>query len=160
MNIYEYAMQMEKDGENYYRELAAKAQSAGIRNILTMLANAEVNHYRIFERMKQHESMQPVDLAYLADIKNVFAEMREKKEPMATNNAQIYLYRKAQELEKKTRDFYRDKAGEVDQSQKAIFLKIADEEQKHFNILETIIGMVSRPQTWLENPEWYHLEDY
>jgi rubrerythrin len=160
MNIYEYAMQMEKDGENYYRELAAKTQSAGIRNILTMLANAEVNHYRIFERMKQHESIQPADLAYLADIKNVFAQMRVNKESMTTNGRQIDLYRKAQGLEKKTRDFYREKAGEVDQSQKATFLKIGDEEQKHFNILETIIDMVSRPQTWLENPEWYHLDDY
>ena len=160
MDIYEYAMQMEKDGESYYRELAAQAQSAGIRNILTLLANAEVKHYRIFERMKQHESTQPVDLAYLVNIKNVFAEMRDNKVPMTENGSQIELYRKAQELEKKTRDFYREKAGEVDESQKAIFLKIADEEQKHFNILETIIDMVSRPQTWLENPEWYHLEDY
>jgi len=160
MDIYEYAMQMEKDGESYYRELAAQAQSAGIRNILTLLANAEVKHYRIFERMKQHESTQPVDLAYLVNIKNVFAEMRDNKVPMTENGPQIELYRKAQELEKKTRDFYREKAGEVEESQKAIFLKIADEEQKHFNILETIIDMVSRPQTWLENPEWYHLEDY
>ena len=160
MDIYEYAMQMEKDGESYYRELAAQAQSDGIRNILTLLANAEVKHYRIFERMKQHESTQPADLAYLVNIKNVFAEMRDNKVPMTENGSQIELYRKAQELEKKTRDFYREKAGEVDASQKAIFLKIADEEQKHFNILETIIDMVSRPQTWLENPEWYHLEDY
>jgi rubrerythrin len=160
MDIYEYAMQMEKDGESYYRELAAQAQSAGIRNILTLLANAEVKHYRIFERMKQHESTQPVDLAYLVNIKNIFAEMRDNKVPMTENGSQIELYRKAQELEKKTRDFYREKAGEVDESKKAIYLKIADEEQKHFNILETIIDMVSRPQTWLENPEWYHLEDY
>lgn len=160
MDIYEYAMQMEKDGESFYRELAAQAQNAGIRNILTLLANAEVKHYRIFEHMKQHESTQPVDLAYLVNIKNIFAEMRDHKVPMTENGSQIDLYRKAQEFEKKTRDFYREKAGEVDESQKAIFFKIADEEQKHFNILETIIDMVARPQTWLENPEWYHLEDY
>lgn len=29
MDIYEYAMQMEKDGENYYRELAQKAPNKG-----------------------------------------------------------------------------------------------------------------------------------
>ena len=27
-------------------------------------------------------------------------------------------------------------------------------------ILEGIIEFVSRPQTWLENAEWNHLEDY
>ena len=160
MDIYEYAMQMEKDGENFYRELAAKARNAGTRNILTRLANAEVKHYRLFADMKKHETTQPADLAYLAEIKNIFVEMRENKEPWSTNHTQVDLYRKAQELEKKTRDFYREKAGVVEASQKALFLKIADEEQKHFNILETIIDMVSRPQTWLENPEWYHLEEY
>jgi rubrerythrin len=160
MDIYEYAMQMEKDGENFYRELAGKAKNEGTRNILARLANAEVIHYRLFAYMNKHETTQPVDLAYLADIKNIFVKMREGKEPMSMNHSQIDLYRKAQELEKKTRDFYREKAGEVDESQKAMFLKIADEEQKHFNILETIIDMVSRPQTWLENPEWYHREDY
>jgi rubrerythrin len=160
MDIYGYAMQMEKDGENFYRELAARAAGPGTRNILTRLANAEVKHYRLFEDMKKHENTQPVDLAYLADIKNIFVTMREGREPLSTNGGQIDLYRKAQELERKSRDFYREKAGEVDESKKAIYLKIADEEQKHFNILETIIDMVSRPQTWLENPEWYHLEDY
>jgi rubrerythrin len=160
MDIYEYAMQMEKDGESFYRELAAQAASPGTRNILTRLANAEVKHYRLFEDMKKHENTQPVDLAYLADIKNIFVTMREGREPLSTNGGQIDLYRKAQELEKRTRDFYREKAGEVEESQKAIFLKIANEEQNHFNVLETIIDMVSRPQTWLENPEWYHLEDY
>lgn len=49
--------------------------------------------------------------------------------------------------------FNREKAGGVDQTQKPVFLKIADEEQKHFTVLESIIDMVSRPQTWLENRE-------
>ena len=160
MDIYEYAMQMEKDGEIFYRELAEKTADEGTRNILTRLANAEVKHYRLFADMKKHEATQPVDLAYLAEIKNIFVQMREGRTPLPANGRQVDLYRKAQELEKKTRDFYREKAGEVDPSQKAVFLKIADEEQKHFNILESIIDMVSRPQTWLENSEWYHLEEY
>jgi rubrerythrin len=160
MDIYEYAMEMEKDGETYYRELAEKAKTEGTRNILTRLANAEVMHYRLFAYMKRHEISPPADLAYLGDIKNIFVRMRENKEPMVSNHEQIDLYRKVQELEKKTRDFYREKSGEVEESQKAMFLKISEEEQKHYNIMETIIQMVSRPRTWLENPEWYHLEDY
>jgi rubrerythrin len=47
-----------------------------------------------------------------------------------------------------------------DPEQQEIFHKIADEEKKHYLILQEIIDFVSRPQTWLENPEWYHLEEY
>lgn len=159
MDIYSYAMQMEKDGEQYYREIAAQTENTGTRNILTMLADAEVRHYQLFHQMKNHETAQLADLTYLSSIKNIFTEMREKKESI-TNGFQTALYQKAQKLEEKTRDFYREKSGEVDQTQKEIFLRIADEEQQHFDILEHLIVMVTRPETWLENAEWYPLEEY
>jgi hypothetical protein len=39
MNIFEYAMQIEKDGEDYYRQLAQQTVSKGMRTILAMLAD-------------------------------------------------------------------------------------------------------------------------
>lgn len=159
MNIYDYAMQMEKDGEVYYRELAAKTENTGIRNILNMLATAEVRHYETFQRMKDHQALPIVDLGYLSSIKNVFAELRERKRSI-TNGTQTALYQKAQKLEERTRDFYREKANEVDAAQREAFLKIASEEQKHYDILENLVIMLTRPDNWLENPEWYHLEEY
>ncbi len=42
MGIYEFAMQMEKDGESYYRDLAQKVDNKGIKNILGFLADATV----------------------------------------------------------------------------------------------------------------------
>ena len=159
MDIYAYAMQMEKDGEAYYREIAAQTQNAGVKNILNMLADAEVRHYETFQQMKDHEALPVPDLSYLSNIKNVFAELRERKRTI-TNGTQKELYQKAQKLEEKTRDFYREKAEEVDQTQKEILLKIANEEQKHYDILENLIMMLQRPETWLENAEWYRLEEY
>lgn len=159
MDIYTYAMQMEKDGEQYYREIAAQTQNEGVRNILTMLADAEVRHYETFERMKKHEPLPAPHLGYLSGIKTIFAELRERKRAL-TNGSQKELYQRAQKLEEKTRDFYREKAGEVDQTQKEILLKIANEEQKHYDILENLIVMLQRPETWLENAEWYRLEEY
>ena len=159
MDIYTYAMQMEKDGELFYREIAAQTTNTGIRNILTMLADAEVRHYELFERMKGHETLPVPHLGYLSGIKNVFAEIRERKRAI-TNGSQVALYKKAQGLEQKTRDFYREKSSEVEPSQKEVLLKIANEEQKHYDILENLILMVQRPETWLENAEWYRLEEY
>jgi rubrerythrin len=161
MDIYEFAMKMEKDGENYYRELEKKAANVGLKNIFTMLADAEVVHHDIFKRLKEKEKVKVVHTRILSQVKNIFEQMREEEIDTPAAITETELYKKAQEIEKKSRAFYVEKAGEVKEpDQKELFLKIADEEKKHYLILEEITDFVSRPQTWLENPEWYHLEDY
>jgi rubrerythrin len=159
MDIYEYAMQMEKDGEDYYRELAQKTMNPGIKKILTMLADAEVKHYNVFQSMKRNENVPDTDTEILNKTKNIFIKMREEKETVL-DVTQTELYKKAQDIEKRSRDFYLEKADEAAASRRAIFIRIADEEKKHYFILEKIIDFVSRPETWLENPEWYHLDEY
>ena len=160
MDIFAYAMQMEKDGEIYYRELSAKTENKGIKNILTMLADAEVIHYNIFQTMKRHGQSPAIDSKSLEGIKNIFARLKEDG-TSGVDSTQVALYRKAQDIEKKTRDFYLERAEESkDEIEKAIFQKVANEERKHYLILENIIDFVEKPDTWLENPEWYHLEEY
>lgn len=53
MEAYDYAIQMEKDGEDYYRNLATKHSDRGIVEILTLLANDEVRHRKVLEMMKR-----------------------------------------------------------------------------------------------------------
>jgi rubrerythrin len=109
--------------------------------------------------MKNNDEIQMADAPILNDVKNIFIEMREKKQ-FDADVSQIELYKKAQGIEEQTRDFYLEKAEEVVHAQKEIFLKIADEEKRHYLILENIIKVINQPDIWLENPEWYHLEDY
>lgn len=161
MNIYDFAMQMEKDGENYYRDSAQKIDNAGLRKILGILVDAEVKHYNILQKMKDHEKVQMSDTEILANVKNIFVKMKEENDTVGVNISQIGLYKKAQDIEKNSQIFYLEKADEVtNTSHKEIFLKIADEEKKHYFILKNILDFVSRPQHWLENAEWYHLEEY
>jgi len=160
MNIFEYAMQMEKDGEDYYRQLAQQTANKGIRTILAMLADEEVKHCNTVEKMKT-EKPQIAETKILADAKNVFVQIKESGEGFDFGIKQTELYRKAQEIEKKSRAFYLDKADEVEEEyQKEVFLRLADEEKKHYFLLENIIEFVSRPETWLENAEFHHLEEY
>ena len=161
MDIYEFAMQMEKDGEKYYRDSAQKINNAGLKNILCMLADAEVKHYNILQKMKENEKIHMPDTQLLSNVKNIFIQMKEEKDTFGVNISQIDLYKKAQDIEKKSKEFYLEKAEEVkDSSRRELFLKIAEEEKKHYSILENIINFVSRPQNWLENAEWFHLEEY
>ena len=161
MDVYDYAMQMERDGENLYREAARSSAGKGLAAILTMLADAEVNHYNLFKSMKEHSAFRLPDNTLLKDVKNVFAKMKEEGGLEATGPSQIELYRKAQGIEKMSEDFYRETGSKVDdRAEHEAFLRVADEENKHFRIIQQIIDFVSRPEQWLEDAEWYHLEDY
>ena len=160
VDIFEYAMQMEKEGENYYRRLAQQRANKGLQTILTMLADEEVKHYNAIEKIKIAEPHMG-ETTILADAKNVFVQIQESGESFDFDLGQIEFYKKAQDIEKRSRDFYLEKSGQVEEDyQKDLFFRLAEEEKKHYFLLENIIEFVSRPETWLENAEFCHLEEY
>src|SRR5512137_1164119 len=67
MDVYDYAMQLEKDGESYYRDGAARSVNKGIRHILNMLADAEVKHYNILNQMREGASVELGEATILQD---------------------------------------------------------------------------------------------
>ncbi|MFW6129156.1 MAG: ferritin-like domain-containing protein [Candidatus Aminicenantaceae bacterium] len=159
MNIFDYAMKMEKDGEKYYRDLSEKVNNTGLKSILNMLADDEVKHYNIFKSMSENSSPSMQETDVLKKSKNIFTEMKGKE--IDPDIGQKELYKKAQEIEKESQKFYEQKATQVkDSIQKELFLKIAEEEKRHYFLLENIINFVSRPETWLEDAEFNHLEEY
>lgn len=160
MNILIYAMQMEKDGEDYYYQLAQQTDNKGLRTILEMLATEEAKHYKAIEQMRDaRPKMAETDI--LSDARNVFVQIKESGESFDPDLGQIEFYKKAQAIEQKSMDFYSEKADEVElEYQKEFLLKLAEEEKKHYFLLENMIECVSRPQTWLENAEFHHLEEY
>ena len=160
VNIFEYAMQMEKDGENYYRKLSQQTANKGLQRIVVMLADDEVKHYNAIERMQTTEA-DIAETTVLTDAKNIFAQIKESGESFDFEIKQTELYRKAQDIEKRSWNFYLEKADEVEEEyQKEIFIRLASEEKKHYFLLDNIIEFVSRPEQWLENAEFYHLEEY
>lgn len=165
MNIFDFAMEKEKFSEDYYRQLAAKSDNKGLKTIFNMLADEEAKHYKIVSDMQKDIAPELAETTILSEAKNVFAKMRESTERFDFNISEVELYKKALKIEQQSRDFYLEKADEIAEAlkeiaQKEIFLELADEEKKHYFLLENIINFVSRPDTWLENAEFYHLEEY
>lgn len=165
MNIYEFAMQMELDGEKYYRQMADHSGSPGLKKIFSMLAAEEVKHYRVAELLSRKEdNPQLAKTTILDDVRNVFTEMREVEQELQVDTTEeTQNYRKARDIEEKSMRFYLDKAEQVQsEPQHSILLQLAGEEEKHLRIMENIVEFVSRPEpgNWLENAEWHHLESY
>lgn len=160
MDIFDYAMQMEKDGENYYRRLAESTANKGVKSIFSMLADEEVRHFNILKDAKFQTPQQIRESTILHDTRNIFTELKQSGERWNPDAEQKELYRKARDIEEKSRKFYLENAQHAAVGQKEIFLKLAEEERKHYLLLENILQLVSRPESWLENAEFYHSEEY
>jgi len=160
MDIYEFAMQMEKDGEKYYRDLAEKVSDEGVAKILLMMADDEVKHYNILSHMKSGTpDMQGSEV--LKNAKNIFQEMQTGQSDFDFDIAQKDALQKALEIEERSEKFYTEKSKEIDsEDQKALLLRIADEERRHVHLLDHMIEFMSRPSTWLEDAEFSNLENY
>jgi len=161
MDIFDFAMQKEKYSEGCYRRLAAQTANKGLQNIFTMLADEEVKHYHTVEKMKNATGPELHETQLLAEAKSVFQQMKRAVENFDFTLGELDAYKGAQKIEEESRDFYLEKTAAVeDQNHKEIFQKLADEENKHYFLLQNIIEFVSRPETWLENAEFNHLDEY
>lgn len=155
MNVYEYAMKVEKEGEAYYREMAAAATNPGLQRIFTMLADEEIKHYNVFKAMMKKEEMDLDNLNLLTDTKTIFETLSKEKENVNFDAEQIQFYKDAIAREDDAHDFYATKAAEIeDEKEKAIFLQIAEEEEKHKNVLEEIVLFLEEPADWVASAEF------
>ena len=160
MDIYKYAMQMELDGRHFYLDLAEKTNNTGIKNILKMMADSEAKHYNIILNMQRNDKTQySTDTEALEKVKNIFMQMKEEKD-IDVDVSQVEFYKKALEVETNSEKFYLERADEEkNPHNKEIFLTLAKEEKSHCVLLENLVNLVSQPDTWVENPEWYHVDE-
>ena len=160
MNVFEFAMQMEQDGEAYYRELAQKAQNSGLKKIFTMLADEEGRHYATFKKIYEGMVVTPIESSVLDGVKNIFKEMKDSgKDDLSGELSQIDAYKKAISAEEKSYQLYEKKAAEVTNAgEKKILLAFAREERRHCRLLENVLKYVSSPDSWLEAAEFVHLD--
>lgn len=158
MSVFDFAMQMELDGKAYYEELATKVELPQLKKILLEMASDEQKHYNLFKAMKAGDNAvlgTEQATKIFASTSNVFEELKASGEQFAFGGDVRDGWVQAREVEKKSEEFYRQKADEVDDDgQKQILLKIADEEHKHWTIIDHVISFLDQPTMWLENAEW------
>jgi rubrerythrin len=161
MDIYQFAKQMELEGEQFYRKLALQTENPGLKNILLILADDEENHYQLIEKLQTDSEPTVLDTQSLANIKSFFFEIKEAGADFGLEITQKAVYQQALENEEQSLNFYLDQAKAASSNVvRDLFLKLCDEERQHYLVLEEVIDFISRPETWIENAEFYHLEEY
>lgn len=161
MNVFEFCMNMEQEGEQYYRDMAGKCKLKGLKQILNMLADDEVKHYEYFKSLKNNSVINQYGSTIIIDSKNVFQTMKESEKEFNLEGTNIDLFKKAREVELKSESFYKEKAEEIESAEaKELLLKIAEEERSHAHLIDNILVFLSKPEAWVENAEFHHLDEY
>jgi len=158
MNVFDYAIRMEQDGEKWYRRIADRSTSAELRKIFSLLAGEENRHRKAVEQLKRRlGNMYLEPTGILGDVKSVFREMRKMdREEHFDGIDGLDGFVGMRDYEVDCRNFYLEKAGELDDMSQRIFLQLADEEDKHLRIMNHIIEFVSQeePWKWLDRSKW------
>jgi len=164
MNIYDFAINFEIENRKLYEECAEKSGNEHLKGVFLRLAEDEKRHENIVRQLKEEKKVDEVETDILSSAKDAFKSIAKDLDGMenkAFPQKQVDVYKKAKEMEADSYKFYIDKAEETDKPEvEKFFKRLAEEEKKHERILDSIIEMVNRPNTWLEDAEWNHMETY
>ena len=164
MKIFEFAINLEREHQKFYQEQAEKTAEGKLKKVFIDLAGEEKKHEKIIRELADDEKeklMQQVDSNILPEVKKTFKEIAKVLVEDSLPQEQLEVYQKAMQMETKAYNFYTEKKDEVSSEKaKDAFAKLAVEEKKHEDILRNLVEMVNRPNTWLDNAEWYHREEY
>ena len=159
MNVLDFAMKMEADGRAYYEKLAADSDDKELRNLFTLLAEAEQSHYDALLARKNETAFAGVESRVLERAKNIFQRLLETK-GKGLYKVDADGYRHAIKAEEQSIGFYRQSA-EKEQTQEVrrLLLALADEEIIHLNIVENIYEFVETPKFFLAWREFSNLKE-
>ena len=161
MDIYNYALQFEKDGEAFYRSSAASLKDPHLSDILLFLAGEEHRHYELLERLKKGDAERPSSI-FVSDVTNVFSRMKAKDESFIDQKDTVSdILTKAMTIEEESIRYY-DKAGRevAEPKAKNLLGALQRQEEAHYSLLSSIIEYYETPNLWMEQAEFHNIKDY
>jgi rubrerythrin len=159
MNVFDFAMNMEMDGKAYYEKLAAETSETGLKNIFTRLAADEQKHYDTIKAIQAGTAGPMEDSTALQEAKNAFEELLSNKAVADSMGKSLDGYQHARKIEADSVKLYEDMAKqETNPETVQLLLKIANEEKKHFNIMDNLYDFVLAQQNFLAWGEFSNLK--
>jgi rubrerythrin len=160
MNIFDCAIKMEEEARMYYQALAATTADHELRDLFTMLAQAEQEHHDALVQMKGGANLQKGQFKALDQAACLFKPLLAKRDLMAQLKGEPDAYQLVVAQEEKGVKLYETLAAQTkDESARQVLLKIADEERKHLSIVENIYAFVESPKNFLAWGEFSNLKE-
>jgi rubrerythrin len=164
-SIWKLAQDMEKKGKAYYEKLAAASKNKEIAGIFAFLAKEEAVHLATFEKMQKGTRVSPrKESGSTVKAAKLFGKMAAKSRIVDEKESAVKAYMEALKMEKQSVKFYsgmlKGTLKKADDAQKSALYLIIEEEFKHVTLMEALIDFSRKPQEWLENAEFNHLDEF
>jgi len=136
LQVLEYAIKMELEGYDFYKNLATKGKSPRTRDMFSGLAEMELEHYELLTKQKESltsgKAFEPIDIKSMRE-QNVFAERLESEiGDRDTGLGDISIIRMAYLIENDLAEFYRKAAKNTqDPAGKRMYEELAEWEEDH-----------------------------
>ncbi len=158
MQLLNFAIEMEEQGMQYYREQAEKNRENSLYIVFNRLAEDEKHHAALIKNKLNHLPYQP-EGSVMSTAKNIFDGLPNFKVNAKSNPEQLDVYRMALEMEKQSIDLYK-KLLSKSKDDKDLFEFLIAQEERHYEIMELLVKLVGRPNEWVESAEFGIREDY
>jgi rubrerythrin len=161
MDVLEYAMNMERDGESYYREQAEGMKTPGAARFFTLLADEEHRHYELFAELRAGKAPRPKS-SFGSEVRSLFEALKAEGGLFQKADARILeVLTHGLEIENRSIKFYVAEMQKADDEPlKELLLFLKREEDKHYSFVSTLIDYTMKPQIWLEQAEFSHWDEY
>jgi rubrerythrin len=142
--IFRYAMQMELDGHNFYKDKASSLNNPTSVKMFMDLAEVEMDHYRYIERQLNNyieKKSVDIDLGINSNEDSIF-ELREESEHIKetlkeSDIPDLTILRMAYLIERDYKEFYQNAATNIEDLEiKKIFEKLAKWEEGHESLFK------------------------
>ena len=161
MNLLEFAINMELDGEKYYTEQARLNKDNGLSKVFLLLAEDEKKHAHVLKNRISDISDVPNPGETLKLSKNIFSDLKNYKDDIKIHPSQLDGYKHALEKEFKSIELYKNLLSEADDDAEKLLIKfIIKEEESHFTVLEDMIELINNAEEWVESAEFNIEKEY
>lgn len=161
MNVFDFAMEIERNGRKFYRNVAAKAGAAGVGTIFSMMAEDEQELLERFRAMKATVRTTTLqDSRILENAGNILADLLNEREALQiTDDLEAYHY--VMRVEAAICRLYEDAARrEPNPEVQGLLRRIATEERRELESLRRLYDFVNAPNEFLAWGEFSNLNEF
>lgn len=158
MKVLNFAQAIDESARLFYEEMAARSDNVGVREIFHKLAEDEVallNRHRV---LAIHGDIP--DAEALDESANLFEHLRRQEEYLQVGD-DVSAYRLALDAERNlTKMYWRAASTEANPDARALIVRIAQDEQRHMEEVESLYEFANAPNNYLVWGEFSNIGEF
>lgn len=158
IGVMELAKSNELMGLGNYLKFARESKNVSAKNMFIILASDELDHFNLIEKERRalvtDDKIKPVkvDTSLVAKLFPKLSEVKRGAQSEATDMDALKI---ALKLEENSKNFYNKEAERTSNAViKQLFLKLAQIEEGHYNLIQSEIDSISKSGFWMDIPEF------